>query len=260
VKKLFGLNHRAIIGAAVGLSIATIFFVAYKQHRAAEKYKAHREEYCSSIIATTEQKKSCEEEGASARDYLPWGYELVAWPEGITTWAIILTGFAIAWQSWETRKSARATRDAIILQHRPKIVVRSLTLVRDKSSNFEVVLVIRNSGSTIAYLSESTFMINWILSGQVAESHQDTIKAMSLKPGEIHQFRFTAPQFYIRFAASQVILETNPSQIQTAFLCCFTYLSYHDEIGTRRDTALNRTYDSRKKEFVVWNLEADYSD
>jgi hypothetical protein len=83
-------------------------FMAYQQHRAADKYKNHRAEYCSALTATAEQKKACIEERTSARDYLPWRYELFSWPEGITTWAIILTGFAIAWQSYETRKAAES--------------------------------------------------------------------------------------------------------------------------------------------------------
>jgi hypothetical protein len=89
--------------------MAAISFVAYKQHKAAEKYKHHRAEYCASLTATAEQKKACIEEGATAHDYLPWWYELLRWPEGITTWAIIATGFVIGWQSWETRRAAEAT-------------------------------------------------------------------------------------------------------------------------------------------------------
>lgn len=112
MKKLFGLSRRVIIGAAIGFSVAAIFFVAYQQQRASQKYKTHREEYCSSIVATAAQKKACTEKGKSARDYLPWGYILVSWPEGITTWAIIATGLMISWQSWETRKAAKASEEA----------------------------------------------------------------------------------------------------------------------------------------------------
>ena len=211
-------------------------------------------------MAPAEQKKACVEEGANAHDYLPWGYELFSWPEGITTWAIILTGFAIAWQSWETRKSAKATRDAIILQHRPKIVVRSLTLTRDKSSNFEISLVIRNSGSNLAYLSESKFLISWILPDRPLEMRTKCIKAAILKPGERLTVKFTEPDFYIRFETSRILVEGNPDQKQTVFLGCVATISYTDGIGTRRDTALNRTYDYRKKQFTVWEKESDYSD
>ncbi len=59
---------------------------------------------------------ACEEEKANADDYLQWGYKLFEWPDGITAWAIIATGFVIAWQSYETRKSAEAARDSIRIQ------------------------------------------------------------------------------------------------------------------------------------------------
>src|ERR1700677_610594 len=91
--------------------IALISFVTYKQQRAAEEYKSHHEEYCSALTATAEQKKACIEKRAGAQDYLPWGYELFRWPDGITAWAIIVTGFFIGWQARETRKAAEATRE-----------------------------------------------------------------------------------------------------------------------------------------------------
>jgi hypothetical protein len=43
----------------------------------------------------------------------PWDWRrLVAWPEGITAWAIILTLGAITWQTIETHRTATASRNA----------------------------------------------------------------------------------------------------------------------------------------------------
>jgi hypothetical protein len=39
---------------------------------------------------------------------LPWWYVLLAWPEGITTCALLLTLGVIAWQTYETRRAAQA--------------------------------------------------------------------------------------------------------------------------------------------------------
>jgi hypothetical protein len=51
------------------------------------------------------------------RENKPQGWhKLVAWPEGITAWAIMLTLGAIIWQALETRKAAIAARDSIKLQ------------------------------------------------------------------------------------------------------------------------------------------------
>lgn len=38
----------------------------------------------------------------------PWWYILVAWPEGITAWAILFTLGAIIWQTVQTKKAAEA--------------------------------------------------------------------------------------------------------------------------------------------------------
>jgi len=39
-------------------------------------------------------------------------HKLIAWPEGITTWAIMLTLGAIVWQTWETRKAAKGAGES----------------------------------------------------------------------------------------------------------------------------------------------------
>lgn len=109
------------IGSAIGLSVAAILFVAYKQHDASEKYKAHREEYCASV-GTIPQQKACQEEGANASDYLPWGYNLISWPEGITTWALMLTLAAVILQT-------RAYRQSSERQLRAYVVVELVTLL-----------------------------------------------------------------------------------------------------------------------------------
>ena len=41
----------------------------------------------------------------------PWWHKLVAWPEGITAWLLVLTLGAIIWQAWETRKAAQGAKD-----------------------------------------------------------------------------------------------------------------------------------------------------
>jgi hypothetical protein len=52
----------------------------------------------------------------TGKPQLQWWDKLLSWPEGITAWLILLTLYAIGWQSWETRKSAQAARNSIRLQ------------------------------------------------------------------------------------------------------------------------------------------------
>jgi hypothetical protein len=165
VKRFLGYNYRIMpkvfrfrywfAGGVTGILL--IVLVAYQQQRASEKYAHHRAEYCAALVAAMEQKKSCIEETASARDYLPWGYELVSWPGGITTWAIILTGFTIFWQGWETRKAAEATVEAarasllsaqaLVNIERPWLIAE---VVRDERQLHFYQIEIKNYGRTPA--------------------------------------------------------------------------------------------------------------
>lgn len=60
-------------------------------------------------------------------DNKPYGWhKLVAFPEGITAWAIMLTLGAIVWQAWETRKSADASKagaEAALIQSKLQAAV-----------------------------------------------------------------------------------------------------------------------------------------
>jgi hypothetical protein len=189
-------------------------------------------------------------------------HKFVTWPEGITALAVVFTCGAIIWQAIETRRSVNAARDAIILQYRPRIKVRSLRLVRQESGGFEIRLVLRNSGSTDAHISATNFEIMWMQTGHANEVHTEKISAVTLAGGKSHPLRFTAPEFYVRFEASRLILEFNPEQEQSAFLACSASITYQDEIGTQRETAISRLYSFRSESFVLGDnaAESDYSD
>jgi hypothetical protein len=109
-------------------------------------------------------------------------HKFVTWPEGVTASAIVLTLVAIAWQAVETRRAVRVSRDAIILQYRPKVIVRSLGVYNPTSAELEVRLTIRNSGATTANIQNSAFQIQWMKDGQPEPRPDDKIKAFRLKP------------------------------------------------------------------------------
>ena len=68
------------------------------------------------FLLIPKKQDACKHERNGPYNYLPWGYVLLAWPDAITTWAIIATGFVIAWQANETRKTAKASWASIRLQ------------------------------------------------------------------------------------------------------------------------------------------------
>ena len=92
--------------------LGAVIFVACKEHKAAQEYERDREARCAIVFSSPQQQDTCKHERDSPNNYLPWWYVLVAWPEGITTWAVIATGGFIAWQGYETRKAANASADA----------------------------------------------------------------------------------------------------------------------------------------------------
>ena len=61
-----------------------------------------------SLVCSIEASQDAE----AGKPHPQWWYKLLSWPEGVTAWAVLLTLYAIVWQSWETRRAADATRDA----------------------------------------------------------------------------------------------------------------------------------------------------
>jgi hypothetical protein len=87
--------------------------MACEEHQASDKYKRQCQERIAAIAPASDQKASCADECKDPKDYMPWWYVLIAWPEGITTWAILFTLGAIIWQAVETRKAAEATKRSV---------------------------------------------------------------------------------------------------------------------------------------------------
>jgi hypothetical protein len=270
-------NRWFLLGIA--LFVGAIVFVACQQKNAAEKYKRHRAEYCAALMATAEQKKACTEETASAKDYLPWGYELVAWPEGIGAWILILTGAAIGWQGWETRKAADATKDTVeaikgqsalmkkqadvmertmILQFRPRIIVRSAIAKHfevewGKVGRCNISFHLANAGGSSAFIIGGHMQL---LSCVGHNSHDVTID--DGEPFKFTEFVLTAGE-YLSFQETL----TTGALMDTPWIDFFqggpdTYrylyligsIWYRDDLGIPRQTNLHRKFEFSSKRFV----------
>jgi len=104
----------------------------------------------------------------------PWWHKLIAWPEGITAWLLLLTLGAIVWQAWETRRTARAGQSATDValaqirmekateRARLNIKVQQLQGIRMTNSKegttkwwLEAVLTLSNIGRGRAYFCDS---------------------------------------------------------------------------------------------------------
>jgi hypothetical protein len=189
-------------------------------------------------------------------------YDIFGWPNGVGAWALFFTLAVVGWQAWETRNAVKAARDAIILQHRPRIKISSVRMdAPDDPNGFEIRMLIRNSGETAAFIQEGDIYIEWMtLRGRKTESRPFGIGPLRLESGEGSKYLITVSDFNARFILSRVIYENNPKQEQTESLSVSGSFIYMDEIGTRRETAILRLYDFRENRFFIQNAEDEYSD
>ena len=97
-----------LIALAVVLIAAIVFFTC-KNERSAEDYQQENlnKSYPAATLPT-HQSGSRHQAKNSNQKPACWQI-LLAWPTGITTWAILLTLFVISWQSWATARAAKAT-------------------------------------------------------------------------------------------------------------------------------------------------------
>jgi len=143
-----------IIGILV--AICTIVAVTGEEHYTRRKYEAKRQEDCAALAVSLEERHSCAKEAQDRHDYVPWFHELLAWPNGITTWAIIFTGFVIAWQSNETRTAAKAalTQSEIAMNSQRAWIMGTLENIPEWSPSgqflefMDIAPIFRNYGET----------------------------------------------------------------------------------------------------------------
>jgi hypothetical protein len=112
------LKRLAILGGAV-LIVAVILMAVYYQQRDAvsEGYdiKCVQDGQPSSTAGSLACKIRSGKDAEQSKPSPPWWNVLLAWPEGITAWLLLLTLGAIVWQAWETRKAAQAALSQIEL-------------------------------------------------------------------------------------------------------------------------------------------------
>jgi hypothetical protein len=102
--------------AAIALVVGgTIVLVTCKYENPCKKPKTQNADQALTsavqVDAQAHPDKTKDETGKGT-DCVPCWHKLLAWPEGITVWVVLLTLVVIGWQSWETRKSAGAVLES----------------------------------------------------------------------------------------------------------------------------------------------------
>jgi len=154
---------RLVVLAEVLLAIAgvagAIVLVTYEGQKARVEYQRDCYEHSTPVLAGNHEKnKTGNNECEDAKEYMPWWYVLVAWPDGIGAWAVIVTVIVIGWQSYETRKAAETARSAVRLQEdtakrqlRAYMVVKNARLFLHPDGAVEPKFELDNCGQTPAY-------------------------------------------------------------------------------------------------------------
>lgn len=149
------------------LLLALIVTVLYVSRYAERRKEANQDNAQPSTPAAT---ISPDDAGNAREDtdklkHHPDFLDTFTWPEGVETWALILTLFVIAWQSTETRDAAKGAflnAQAVINAERPWIVM-AIERSKEASNVFEITA--KNKGRTPAKIVSGAIECRFIVGG-----------------------------------------------------------------------------------------------
>jgi hypothetical protein len=201
----------------------------------------------------------------------------------LSNWALVVIGGITGWAVWlqarDTRKAAEATltqaaisREALVVQFRPRVVVRSLKLnpsseiyyLRRKDRGWKVEIVLFNAGGTVAHVHTCQAFFQMIGSkGEWLDDlgHEYWDHQFDLPPGKRHSLNLIldAENFRTKFHGVEATYRLNRRQMR--FPTCFGTISYKDDNGFERETGFFREWSMDRKQFIVADDDAhEYQD
>lgn len=244
----------------VAVILVLAVYVSRQDGRAAQQ-SAQRAASRNSFLTKTDTERQ------DAEQQTPRWYSFFRWPNGVTTWAIILTLLAISEQSRETRR-------AVIASSRPRVILRSAfpsegtmipTVGVPDAEPWKVDFVIANTGGSRAYISKCSFAIGCFDEGipiPLPYKEPTAARGFYLQPGEEKELSAELGQELtnlIRLVGG--FKAPYLSQQKTAYLYLFGYARYRDDLGIVRKIAVLRHYDPKLYRFVaVDNPDYEYAD
>jgi len=137
-----------LIFTGVSALVVTVALAACKYERAREDKQRASTEFARPAAVAQPQSDNSTKQNCDCTPKTPCWYILLAWPEGMTVWVVILTFAVIGWQADETRKAAEAAVSnarAVINSERPW-----LRMVTHKSPRGGFAVRVKNKGRTPA--------------------------------------------------------------------------------------------------------------
>jgi hypothetical protein len=169
----------------------------------------------------------------------------------------------------EMRKSREIATKTLILQYRPRIVVRYIkplntTLEFGKESEMEIQITLVNKGGSIGHVQGGSVAF-WSIERPdvgkiVAKQGTDVpLEPLSLQPGEAQRLQRslrTGTLHNVAWANFHEGYKDSPAR----FLTLVGIVFYVDDLGIVRRTGFNRNYDPKTKSFVPGEPEEEYTD
>jgi len=204
--------------------------------------------------------------------------KFVAWPEGITACALILTLGAIAWQAYETRRAANISSRTLISTFRPKVVVRSVKLNPPNSTVYQnigdgmwkVELILANMGSTRAHVEKCEVKFVWLKDDPLPWVSRVTPIAAKQWEGFLmlaaarHALELVIPYqsgFSITLGTVETMLKMPSGHDQGTWPICHGTIVYADDNGSRRETGFFRKWNISTEQFEISeDAEFEYQD
>jgi hypothetical protein len=185
------------------------------------------------------------------REDKPQGWhKLIAWPEGIATWAIMLTLGAIIWQAIETRRSVQASL-------RPELVIRGIAVSNEGDWGWQVECQIANVGGSRARVTESNLTISKLVitaSGRLPtfppyDGSKNWLGTCDIAPAEHKRVKVALGVANSAFMLSFLRAAREDSAKVVDILYCFGFIQYRDALKVQRRTAFCLHYDSVTENF-----------
>jgi hypothetical protein len=202
----------------------------------------------------------------------------------VVTGMLVIVGFLQAWMMNEhrkgldglleaVRKQADIAREALTIQFRPKVIVRSIKLDPTTSAEYDrradekwkIELHVMNIGETIAHVNKCEVDISWLGSQPTTTLEQICKKdwpQFSLAPGERKPLEvlLTGVKFRIAFhILESAVVENGRPQI-TWPLCGGT-IEYADSNRVTRRTSFHRVWQISSGHFAAsTDPELEYTD
>jgi hypothetical protein len=235
----YGIPVLIILGGCV--------YVSHQDQRTRDQYEQKCNQLNASTVPPSAHQEDCDKGAENAARHLPRWFRIFSWPEGITTWAILLTLFAIAEQTSQTRRSADISERVLVSTFRPRVEVRSVNLrvidaaeTSDKKCAFELTIV--NVGGTDAVVDPFEVTLEWV-SGELPGSLilKKQIQKFSLAAGERKMFPIEVHDI-AKFMVSYYMIENviRSGKDQTAFPVCRGTIVYFDQNNAERRTGFAR--------------------